>query len=325
MKNHIIFFSGGKASFTVAHLVKERHPNDNIVLYFTDTKWEDEDLYRFINEASDKLELPMLTHSMGINPVELMFKQKVVFNSRIGNCSSILKMKTAADFIKKGIVPKIESWRNWQHLKSEDFRENPILYFGIGWEEAHRKAAIIENWEPYDVQMPLIDEVIDNDMILAKYKIRQPRLYDMGFSHNNCKARCVKAGQGHFGNLKEKMPDVFKELKEQEFYMQQYVSSYHIINRLEEHGFEDDVKELYLQDLEDCYKPYFEGKRKKPIPFIPPNLQFTTYSFMKRQIDNDVYPYTLRDLSIDIEEHGHQLDIFDIGGCGCFVNYEGVL
>ena len=118
MENHIIFFSGGKSSFTVAHLVKERHPDENIVLYFTDTKWEDNDLYRFINEASDKLQLPMLTQSMGINPIQLMYKQKVLFNSRIGQCSTILKMKTAADYLKKNKRPAIHEWRNEQYLKA---------------------------------------------------------------------------------------------------------------------------------------------------------------------------------------------------------------
>lgn len=49
IKNHIIFFSGGTASFAVAAWVKKKHPNDNILLYFTDTLWESEDLYRFNN------------------------------------------------------------------------------------------------------------------------------------------------------------------------------------------------------------------------------------------------------------------------------------
>lgn len=33
-----------------------------------------------------------------------------------------------------------------------------------------------------------------------------PRLYELGFSHNNCGGFCVKAGLKHFKNLKEKMP-----------------------------------------------------------------------------------------------------------------------
>src|SRR5690625_7223423 len=122
MKNRIIFFSGGKGSFAAAAYVKEHFPDDNIVLYFTDTKWEDEDLYRFNNEVSDKLKLPLLTHADGRNPVELMYDQKVVFNSRIGQCSIVLKVKVAADFLKKGIKPNIERWRNKEYLKGENFR-----------------------------------------------------------------------------------------------------------------------------------------------------------------------------------------------------------
>jgi 3'-phosphoadenosine 5'-phosphosulfate sulfotransferase (PAPS reductase)/FAD synthetase len=53
--NHIIFFSGGKASLATADYVKNTYPDDNILLYNTDTLWENEDLYRFINEPSDKL------------------------------------------------------------------------------------------------------------------------------------------------------------------------------------------------------------------------------------------------------------------------------
>ena len=186
MKNHIIFFSGGKSSFSVADWVKTKYPEDNIVLYFTDTKWEDDDLYRFINEASDALELPMLTHADGRNPVELMFEKKLVFNSRIGDCSKILKMRVARQFLKKGIEPEIVEWRNKQYLKSEDFVTDATLYFGIGWEEMHREGPIRKNWKPFDVVMPLIDEVIDNDEVLAKYGIKVPALYEKGFAHNNC-------------------------------------------------------------------------------------------------------------------------------------------
>lgn len=136
MRNHIIFFSGGKSSFSVADWVKTNYPSDNIVLYFTDTLWENFDLYRFIDEASDKLQLPMLIHSAGLNPVELMFERKLVFNSMIGDCSKVLKIRVASDFLKKGQRPAIEKWRNKQYLKADDFVTEATLYFGIGFEES---------------------------------------------------------------------------------------------------------------------------------------------------------------------------------------------
>lgn len=319
MKNRIIFFSGGKSSFSVADYVKQHYPDDNIVLYFNDTKWEDEDLYRFIKEASDKLKLPLLTHSLGVNPIQLMHKQKVVYNSRIGNCSKILKMKVAADFIKKGKKPPIEEWRNKQYLKDENLTNEPIIYFGIGWDESHREGAIRKNWAPLQVEMPLIDEIIDNNEILKKYSIKQPRLYDLGFAHNNCKGRCVKAGQGHFKNLKEKLPETFNELMKNEHYMKLYVSSYHMIKKSD---LEEDVKEILFDELEAAFGDFFNGKADKPKTYVPPNLEITQYAFMKKQSNGVVKPYPIRELNIDIEKEPEQIDLFDIGGCGCFVNYD---
>lgn len=329
MNNHIIFFSGGKASFSVADYVRTNYPNDNILLYFTDTLWEDEDLYRFINEASDKLKLPMLTHSMGLNPIELMFEKKLVFNSRLGDCSKVLKMKVARDFIKKGVKPKIERWRNKHFLKNEDIRTSATLYFGIGWEEMHRQGPIKKNWKPFKVEMPLIENVIDNDEVLKKYDIRQPRLYDYGFAHNNCKARCVKAGQGHYKLLKEKMPAVYKDILLKEYHMSYYVSAYRYIADTsvpEEEIFPEHVRESLLEELDDAYRDYFYGMREKPKLFIHPAHTASSkyshirkYSFMKKQENGEVRPMTIRDFDLMLQQEPQQLDMFDIGGCGCFV------
>lgn len=331
LKNHIIFFSGGKSSFSVADWVKTNFPNDNIVLYFTDTLWEDEDLYRFIKEGADKLQLPLLTHSMGINPIQLMYKQHVLFNSRIGNCSKILKMKVAADYLKKGKVPEVEYWRNKEFLKQDDFITDATLYFGIGFEEMHREGPIRANWAPFEVCMPLIDEIIDNNEVLKKHDIKQPRLYDMKFAHNNCKGRCVKAGQGHFKNLREKMPELFHELKEQEHYLKQYVSSYHYIKSLDE---DDDFKEAELKRLDRCYHDYLYNGKGKPDIYVPPHLHIKNYSFMKKKNG----PYQLKDLDKDMIAYENEqrkaqqmslfgnitcsVDEYDVGGCSCFVEYD---
>lgn len=192
MRNHIIFYSGGKSSFSVAHWVKEKYPDDNILLYFTDTLWEHPDLYRFIYEGSDKLKLPMLYHCFGLNPIQLMHKQAVVYNSRIGNCSSILKMGVAADWLKRHKEPKVVKWHNKEYLKremdtaAEGFAENTTLYFGIGWDEMHREGPIKKNWQPFNVVMPHIEDMIDNTAVLAHYDIEEPELYKLGFTHNNC-------------------------------------------------------------------------------------------------------------------------------------------
>lgn len=320
MQNHIIFFSGGISSFVVADYVKTRYPMDNIVLYFTDVMWENYDLYRFIDEVSDKLQLPLLTHSKGITPMELMFEQKVIFNSLIGACSRILKTKVASDFLRKNEQPPIVKWRNKEYLKDENFTENAILYFGIGFDEMHRAPDIITNWQPFEVNMPLIDHSISKEAALKKYNIRQPILYDLGFAHNNCNGRCVKAGQGHFKNLKHKMPDVFQKLMKDEHYMKLYVSAYHYIKGINEHGFTEETRAHWLNELDAAYRDYFYGRAEKPDVYIQPNLKIKQHSILKKTKDKITFPYSLSSLNKDVDENGQQIDIFDLGGCGCFVD-----
>jgi len=321
IRNHIIFFSGGKSSFAVADWVKTNYPDDNILLYFTDTLWENDDLYRFINEASDKLQLPLLTHSAGLNPMQLMFEKKLVFNSMIGDCSKILKMRVASDFLKRRKKPPIEKWRNRPFLREEDFITGATLYFGIGFDEMHREEAIRKNWSPFPVEMPLIENNIWVDETLKKYDIEQPKLYDYGFSHNNCNGRCVKAGQGHYKLLRDKMPDVFREILEQEHYIWMYVSSYRYLMETETDArFPEWLKQRELQELDDAYRDYFYGRAKKPKLYIHPtnwldHRPYKRYSFMKREGT----PFNIRDLDHEIKSD-MQIDLFDIGGCGCFTD-----
>lgn len=328
--NIIVFFSGGKASFAAAADAKLRFPEANILLYFTDTLWEHEDLYRFIYEASDKLELPLLIHSTGLTPPQVMFEEKLVFNSMIGRCSTLLKQKVSQDFFKRGIRPKIEKWWNRQFLKNDEFISDATLFFGIGFEEMHREPAIRSNWAPFEVEMPLIERNIWRDEVLRQYNIRQPKLYDLGFTHNNCNGRCVKAGQAHYRLLREAMPEVFAKLVEQEFHLKMCVSAYRYITKgnnpndknpiPEEDIIPLHVQKKMLQELDDAYRDYFYDRAPKPKLFIhpaasanPEYMKINQYSFMKR----DGKPLPLRDFKREIESD-LQIDLFDWGGCGCF-------
>lgn len=319
MENHIIFFSGGKSSFSVADYVKTNYPDDNIVLYFTDTLWEDEDLYRFIHEASDKLELPLLYHSRGITPPQLMVQQRFMANNRVGTCSKELKMKVSANYLKKGVVPEIEKWYNRHFLKNESFTEGATLYFGIGFEEMHREGPIRHNWKPFEVVMPLIDNIIDNDEVLKKYNIRQPRLYDMQFTHNNCKGRCVKAGQGHFKNLLMKDEKTYIELMEQEIVISEY------IRYMKQPAIKSGKSKDYM--FRDVYEFVSSGKKSDKIKNILQNAQYLSSERRNFGVDksgnNIKKPYTfMKTKSLEVlEKEPVQCDIWDIGGCGCFVDY----
>lgn len=102
-----------------------------------------------------------------------------------------------------------------------------MLYVGIDWTEIHRCEAIKKNWAPYTVEFPMCDKPyltkIDMQKELEKIGIEIPRLYKMGFSHNNCGGFCCKAGQGHWANVLETMPEKFKEYEEKEQEIIKYI------------------------------------------------------------------------------------------------------
>ena len=254
---HIIFYSGGLGSWMTAKRVVEKEGKENVILFFTDTKTEDEDLYRFINETVEKLGCEFVSIEDGRDVWEVFHDSRFLGNSRIAPCTTILKQKLAKKWIKANYKP-----------------DECILYLGIDWSEIHRTEAPRRNWKPYTIEYPMCDEpyLSKGDVMneLMRDGIEVPKLYNMGFAHNNCGGFCVKAGQAHFKNLYKTMP---------ERYM------YHA-NK------EQEIREYLGKDV----------------------------SILTRVKNGIEYNLTLKQLAYEIEHDPKQIDLFDFGGCGCFVD-----
>lgn len=300
---HVMFSSGGIGSWASAkRIIKSGVKVKKLHLLFTDTFIEDEDLYRFLIETSadiykadvsdlierckdippmDKPEerklfllelgastmerMPQIhwTHD-GRDVWEVLNDKKFMSNSRIAHCSEYIKQKAAQKYVKK-VFPDVE---------------NTILYLGIDWSEIHRMFAPSKNWFPYTALFPMVAEplMVKEEMIEAceEIGIEQPKLYKLGFVHNNCGGFCVRAGQGHFIRLLETMPDRF---------------AYH------------EKREIELMDR------------------LEPKLGYRP-TIMKKQTNGVVHSFSLTELREQYYQDSKQLDLFDIGGCGCFVNYN---
>jgi len=208
---HIVFFSGGIGSYFAAKRVVEKFGKDDVILLFTDTIIEDKDLYRFLEESSKKLKAELVWIKDGRTPWDVAFDVKFLPNSRIAQCSHILKQKIAEKYIKENFKP-----------------EECILYLGIDWTESHRKNSPIKNWAPYKVEFPMCEQpYLDKkkmmELLEVEEKIEIPKLYKQGFSHNNCGGFCFRAGIGHFKNLLEKKPELYKYHEEKEEELRNYL------------------------------------------------------------------------------------------------------
>tara|TARA_R110000824_G_C15030538_1_gene659307 strand:- start:72 stop:857 length:786 start_codon:yes stop_codon:yes gene_type:complete len=203
---HVVFFSGGKASFGAAYRLRES-TDEPITLLFTDTKVEDADLYRFLIQAAALIpNSELVSLADGRTIWEVFDDNSFLGNHRVPICSRVLKNEVAVKWVKANCDP-----------------EETTLYFGIDYTEIHRTEGVSRRWEPYEVDYPLLwkplwDKHQNVDAILVEKRVEQPRLYRAGNEHNNCGGGCIRAGQGHFTRL-YKSPDmrpVFIEWEAQE-------------------------------------------------------------------------------------------------------------
>lgn len=205
---HVVLFSGGIGSWAAAKRVAGHIDimGGELILLFTDTKMEDEDLYRFIREAADNVGGELVVIADGRDVWQVFFDEGMIGNTRADICSRILKRDLARAWIEEHVDPL-----------------DSMLYMGIDWSELHRYERARPRWKPYDMRAPLTEPpyLTKPELIAwaAEEGLKPPRLYDMGFPHNNCGGFCVKQGHAAFANLLQQMPDRFAyhEAKEQEF------------------------------------------------------------------------------------------------------------
>lgn len=193
---HVVLFSGGFGSWAAARRLRDRlGPGKEITLLFTDTLIEDEDLYRFLEEAAANVDGNLVRIADGRTPWQVFKDERFLGNSRLDPCSKILKRNLSRKWIKEHCDP-----------------EEATLYVGITIDEEHRFKKIQPRWEPYRIDAPMCEEPYlllaheDRAAMMRDAGLEPPRLYAMGFPHNNCGGFCIKAGQAHFANLLEKMP-----------------------------------------------------------------------------------------------------------------------
>ena len=255
--------------------VAEKYGTENLIQLFTDTKklndhhphrGEDEDAYRFLREGSALIGGTLEWISAGKDIWRVFEDVRYMGNSRVDPCSRILKREMARQWIEKNFKP-----------------DEVTLYMGIDWTEAHRAAKIKKFWEPYKVEFPMMDEPYMTKEEMCQWVeslgVKRPRLYEMGFAHNNCGGFCVKAGLGHFYLLLKTMPERY---------------AYH----------EQKQEELFA----------VLGKR---VPFLrqTKNKQTRYLSLKEFREQIEQLENTGKDISCEV-------DLQDLGGCGCFSDVD---
>ena len=246
VKLYSVQFSAGLSSWLAAKRIAAKHGTDALRLLFCDTIIEDEDAYRFLVQAaanvfgispavvnalaataadlptveSKRLDerkaalaamraqavslIPGLTWiADGRTPWEVYRDERFMGNSRIAPCSRVLKQELSDRWHRENCDPA-----------------TTIRVLGLIWSEQHRIELSIKALAGWTVEFPM-----DNPPYLVKVTsmqaaldcgIKPPRLYYLGFPHNNCGGFCCRFGQASAANLHYKIPARFGYHAEQE-------------------------------------------------------------------------------------------------------------
>lgn len=202
----IMSTSGGAASATALIKLVKRYGREGVVSVFCDTKTEDADLYRFLDDVDNYLGIKTVKLADGRNIWEVAHHHRMIPNTLYDICSKKLKREVFYKWIRR-------------------------KYFGVGMrialgfcaEEYHRAQRLAEFYAregKHSCLFPLLDtpEMFAHDCreYITSIGLKLPRLYAYGFDHNNCGGFCFKAGMASLYRLWQQLPERYDWHMEQE-------------------------------------------------------------------------------------------------------------
>jgi hypothetical protein len=197
--------SGGVASAVAADRAIERYGRDAVRLRFADTSWEDQDLYRFLDDLLKRWGGVFEYIRDGRTPLQVAEDHHIIPNSMLAPCSSELKSKPFMEIDRQSPKPLTVllglDWREMHRVERMQLKYTPLAAEGMFVDFPLL-------WKPYEFR-PYVE-------VVESWGIAMPRMYRYGFKHNNCGGRCVKQGIREWLRLRDVFPERFAEVRDWE-------------------------------------------------------------------------------------------------------------
>lgn len=187
----VCWISAGVSSFVAGYLAKDV---DEYI--YIDIENQHPDITRFIEDCEKVLNRPIRILKSDYRSVQNVIKQFQFINGIHGaKCTEILKKRVR---------------KEWEYAH----RDCDITYvWGFDSSEKKRAERLVESMPEFEHEFPLIDKMLskqDVHAILDNLGIKRPKMYDLGYSNNNC-IGCVKGGMGYWNKIRVDFPEVFGE------------------------------------------------------------------------------------------------------------------
>ncbi len=202
-RKHVVNVSGGSSSAVALLRCIERYGKESVIARFADTRDEDPDCYRFIDDVEKFVGLEIVRLQDGRNCWDVWHEKMMLTNPQSTGC-------VASYWLKKKQL----------ELHNATIEGEFTVHIGFLCDEEDRVARLLKN-DPvtnYDFPLrwkPSLSEC-DVDRILRRLGITPPAMYQEGYTHANCNRRCILAGTTQWTGVLRDRPDLFAEYEAEE-------------------------------------------------------------------------------------------------------------
>ena len=188
----VCWLSAGMSSFIAGYLMRDKI-DKYIYIHIDD---QEEDSLRFIKDCEKLLgkEVEILKSPYGSVENACRAMRYIKFGKGYAHCTNVLKKR-----IRK----------EWEYKH----RDYDITYvWGFDVNEKHRAERLVETMIEFKHIFPMIERGLtkaDGHGMGAMLGVKRPRMYDMGYTNNNC-IGCVKGGMGYWNQIRIDFPEVFE-------------------------------------------------------------------------------------------------------------------
>ena len=220
----VVWFSCGAASAVAGKFALKKY-GDSVDIVYCDTGSEHSSNMDFLKECEDwyKRDIKILKNSNYTDHFDVVRKKKFITNQYgFAYCTHELKMK----------------------IRQEAGYCESVNIFGYTLEETKRADSLENHNIDMVCEFPLIDNKVTKEECLGiiwQQGIKMPRMYELGYSHNNC-VGCVKGGIGYWNRIRKDFPDVFKKMSKLEREIE--------VTILKHRSGEKEGQRMYLDELD---------------------------------------------------------------------------
>jgi hypothetical protein len=180
---HIVSFSTGLSSALTVERVLARYGKEATTVVFMDTKIEDEDNYRFMDDCRRRWDVPIVVLAEGRTPYQVFTDQHVIPNSLVAPCTQKLKIGMFTAWLETQSKP-ITIHIGYDFTEIDRCEKTQRAYEKLG-----HSVDFPLLWQPYEYRRYSV-------IAREEWGIEPPLMYSLGYTHANCGGRCVKQGQG---------------------------------------------------------------------------------------------------------------------------------